>query len=128
MEMALKEYTGNEECFLPVFTESFLCEGSLYNASYIPTDDSQTTIMLEKVIRYPTDKIYNRNKINMVLITVLSSGKIRIDSEIEESKLYETALACATAAYKFDLVKNYLVVEVSDTDNVIPMHIHTSNR
>ncbi|KAB1438052.1 hypothetical protein [Candidatus Galacturonibacter soehngenii] len=128
MGMALKEYTGNEECFLPVFTESFLCEGSLYNASYIPTDDSVPTIMLEKVIKYPTDKIFYKNKINMVLITVLNSGKIRIDSKIEENKRYETALACATAAYKFNLVKNYLDVEVSDSDNVIPMHIHASNR
>lgn len=128
MEMALKEYTGNEDCFLPVFTESFLSEGSLYNASYIPTDDSQTTIMLEKVIKYPTDKIYYKNKINMVLITVLNAGKIRIDSEIAENELYDTALACATAAYKFDLVKNYLMVEISETDYVIPMHIHTSNR
>lgn len=128
MEMAIKEFTGNEECFLPIFTESFLCDGSVYNASYIPTDDSQPTIMLEKVIKYPTDNIYYENKINMVIITVLNSGKIRIDSGIEENKQYETALACATAAYKFDLVKNYLVVELSSTDHVIPMHIHTSNQ
>ena len=84
--------------------------------------------MLEKVIKYPTDKIYYKNKINMVLITVLNAGKIRIDSEIAENELYDTALACATAAYKFDLVKNYLMVEISETDYVIPMHIHTSNR
>lgn len=128
MEMAMIEYTGNENCFNPIFTESFMCEGSLYNASYIPTNDSPATIMLEKVIKYPTDKIYYKNKINMILITVINSCRIKIDSQIEENKRYEIALACATAAYKFDLVKNYLSVEVMDSDTSIPMHIHTSNR
>lgn len=129
MEVEMLEKVTNKECFHPIFTESFMCEGSLYNASYIPTDDATATIMLEKVIKYPNDKIYYKNKINMILITVLNAGRIRIatHSLIEENQ-YATALACARAAYQFDLVKNYLEVEVAQSDVLIPIHIHLSNR
>lgn len=128
MELAMLEKTGYEECFNPIFTESFICEGNLYNASYIPTDELPTTIMLEKVIKYPDDKIYFKNKINMVFIHVINAGKIRIEFNAADESLNEIALACATAAYKFDLVKNYLVVEVIGTDISIPFHINSSNR
>ncbi|WP_099468776.1 hypothetical protein [Konateibacter massiliensis] len=128
MEITMMEYKKTEDDFAPIYTEAFMCEGSLYNASYIPTDDSAATIMLEKVIKYPNDKIYYKNKINMIFITVVNSGKIRIESQTEEEKLYETALACATAAYRFNLVKNYLSVEAPGLENSIPMHINSSNR
>jgi hypothetical protein len=125
METTIMENIVNTDSALNIFTESFICEGNLYNASYIPTDDSTATIMLEKVIKYPEEKIYYKYKINMVVITVVNSSKIRLDCQLEE-ECYEMALAAATAAYKLNLVKNYLTVEIMDQS--FPIHIQSSNR
>lgn len=125
METTIMENTENTDSTLNIFTESFICEGNLYNASYIPTDDSAATIMLEKVIKYPEKKIFYKNKINMVMITVVNSTKIKLDYQLEE-ECYETALAAATAAYKLNLVKNYLTVDIMDQS--YPIHIQSSNR
>lgn len=118
----------NKNNLLNIFTESFMCEGALYNASYIPTDDFAATIMLEKVIQYPKENIYYKNKINMITITVLNSSEIKLSSFTLEnsSERFEVALAAATAAYKFDLVKNYLTVDMADGS--LPIHINSSNR
>lgn len=110
-----------------IVTESFISEGILYNASYVPTDNSVATIMLERVVKYSEENIYFKNKINMINITVVNSSLIKITSAPDDSeKGYELAQAAATAAYKFDLVKNYLTVEMED--NSLPIHISLSNR
>lgn len=128
MEMTIIKNQKDTNDLLTISTESFMCEGNLYNASYIPTDDSVATIMLEKVIKYPNENIFYKNKINMITITIINSSKIKLSLDMQEiiSDRYEIALAAATAAYKFDLVKNYLTVDMTDAS--VPIHISSSNR
>ncbi len=126
--MTILKNLNNTNDLLNISTESFICEGVLYNASYIPTDDSIATIMLEKVVKYSNENIYYKNRINMITITINNSSEIKLSSFHQElsSNSYELALAAATAAYKFDLVKNYLTVDMNDES--LPIHINLSNR
>lgn len=118
----------NTNDLLNISTESFISEGVLYNASYIPTDDSVATILLEKVVKYPNENFYYKNRINMITITIINSSEIKLALFKQEmsSDCYELAFAAATAAYKFDLVKNYLTVDMDDES--LPIHINLSNR
>lgn len=127
MEMAIIDHINSEDNCISILTESFLCEDRLYNASYIPADDFAATILLEKVIKYSDDKIYNNNKITLIVIHVINSTKIKLEhSSVEEKERYTIAMACAIAAYKFDLVKNYLTVEIDQ--HSIPIHISLIDR
>lgn len=128
MELTMMKDLTNTDNLLNILTESFLCEGILYNATYIPTDDSTATVMLEKVVKYPDENIYYKNKINMITITVVNSSEIKLSCCSQEmmEKRYEIALAAATAAYKFDLVKNYLFVNMGN--EALPIHINLSSR
>lgn len=128
MELTMMKDLTNTDNLLNILTESFICEGTLYNATYIPTDDTVSTIMLEKVVKYPNENIYYKNRINMITITVMNSCKIKLSCHLQDNieKCYEIALAAATAAYKFDLVKNYLTVDMGN--ETLPIHINASNR
>lgn len=124
MEMMMVENTIHIDDLLSIFTESFFCEGNLYNASYIPTDDSIATIMLEKVAMAAVDHLNHKDEI--MVITIVNSSKISVNAYLDKSERYEIALAAATAAYKFNLVKNYLNVDVMEDS--IPIHINLNNR
>jgi len=126
MELTIIQNVADTYDLPDIVTESFISEGILYNASYVPTDNSVATIMLERVVKYPEENIYFKNRINMINITVVNSSHIKITSASDLEKSYEVALAAATAAYKFDLVKNYLTVDMEN--NSLPIHISLSNR
>jgi hypothetical protein len=128
MELTMMKDLTNTDNLFNIFTESFICEGILYNATYIPTDNAVATVLLEKVVKYLNENIFYKNRINTITITVQNSTKITLSCIFEENidKFYELALAAATAAYKFDLVKNYLTVNMGS--ETIPIHINSSNR
>ncbi|MFA9375543.1 MAG: hypothetical protein ACERKZ_02200 [Lachnotalea sp.] len=147
MESTVLKSLMKENDIFNIRTESFICEGALYNATYIPNNEvsqeneilsnislhedeipQQVEIMLEKVIKYPSENFYYKNKINMIIVTVIKSTEIKLSSFTENinCEQYEIALAAATAAYKFDLVKNYLTVNMKA--GIVPIHINSCNR
>jgi hypothetical protein len=127
MESMMLEKIVEKDELPNIKTESFFYEGVLYNASYVPTDDAETSIMLERVTKFPEENIYFKNRMYMIVINVINSSNIKVAFPVSDTKeAYELSYAAATAAYQFDLVKNYLTVDLEGTS--LPIHIHLSNR
>lgn len=100
-----------------IMTEAFILDDTLYNAAYIAVEELPQ-IMLEKVISYPNEQVYHKNKINMVTIDIISSNHIKLTSYGEQPltrrKDTDIALAAATAANKFGLTQELLKVDMDE--------------
>lgn len=114
MDMVINKLNLMEDDFLNVISDSFIVNGHLYNASYVPGEN--ITIMLEEVIRYDSPAIYYKDGINMILVKVNDRTSVSIESPFKEitTKDIDIATAAATSAFKLGLTYSDLSVTVSD--------------
>lgn len=112
MEKTINRLSYKNDDFLNVISDSFIIDGHLYNASYIPAEN--VTVMLEEVIKYKDESIYYKNKINMVLINIIDNNNIKISSHSNITTADTTLIkACKASTFNLGLTNEAVEIKIA---------------